>query len=62
MFGLIGGDLDQVDLSELAEKLQTFDGINSASRTFAEQLTGTQRSGEPTAELLPRIPPSEKSI
>lgn len=62
MFGLIGSDRDRVDLAEVAEQLETVGEINGTARSFAEQITGTQRSAEPSAELRPTIPAAERFV
>lgn len=62
MFKFLVGDLKKVDLAEIAKTVAATDEANKAGKRAGEIVEGTDKSKRPSAELLPKLPESERSI
>jgi len=60
MFKVLAGDLEKVDLAELAKMVTGLDSANTAGKAAGASVSGVDRSGHPSAELLPKLPEAER--
>jgi hypothetical protein len=62
MFKVLAGDMDKVNLAELAKTVAGLDDANKAGKAAGESVSGVDKSQRPSAELLPKLPESERPL